>query len=115
MAQVLYKKAARDYLYHLVDVLIDEHYFSYEEDALSYVKSIYFFFEQNIPTSHVLGITKELRGNLLKKHGRYCRAITYKINGTTTWCAVYSTSNNIYLVHAIFNNHVREYNDVVFN
>ncbi len=112
--RVLAEKPVFDYLDDLVGILVDNHYFPTIEEAKDYVNEIYDFFVNSIHRCHCSqpGLIKCVKGHLQEEYGRQCRALTYRPNKNTTWCAVYSTENNVYLIHTIFNNHVREYNDI---
>ncbi len=115
MVKIVFSEDVLEYLQSLILILEKNNYFSNKTKAKEYVDDIYFFYEKNIPIAHSLGCgaTKGLSGNLFRTYGSNCRALTYRKNKNTTWCAVYNTKNDQYLVLRIFNNHVGMFNELI--
>ncbi len=83
----------------LLDVLIEEDYFSYIENAEDYVDKIVDFIN-TIPKQKRY-LTKR------KQYGQwYCR---YKANRHTTWFITFDTNEVIWIIRNIINNHTPDY------
>lgn len=92
-----------DFFEELIYVLYEEEYFGFVESAINYVDEIISFVYQSIAGNIKKPLPKELR-----KFGRYY--LTYTANKRTTWYIFYEfdSTENIYLVTKIINNHQPE-------
>lgn len=97
--KVIITRFVRNKIRNLLKILIEENYFSFEENAQVYISDLINFMFQ-IP---------ELRHHHSpnEKFGKwYCR---YKPNKHTTWYITFDTDGETYLVKNIINNHTRDY------
>jgi len=93
-----------EYLNNLVDILFENKYFSYPQDALEYVDELRNDIKKTLPT--------RLHKNAppyFDKYGKNMKYAAFKKNKQTTWYVFFKTYNKngekIYLVRYIANNH----------
>lgn len=99
MAKVTISRAADSYLQSLIDVLYEEEYFGFREDAKAYVDAIYDFLH-DLP-NHIA------KPSPIPELSRwYCR---FEANRNTTWFVCFDRQGEDYLVRAVFNNHSATY------
>lgn len=94
---ILHQKVT-DYLEELVEILFQQDYFGFEENAQDYVYKIYDFIEfelANFPS-------KKTPTNIQEIGSQY---VFYKVNQTTTWYIFFEKEGNRILVTYISNNH----------
>lgn len=98
--KVIISEDVREKLIDLIDILIENDYFSFKENAHNYVEEIIAFI-YSIP---------ELRRKPTK-HNRfgnyYCK---FKPNRKTTWFATFDIQDDVFLIKNIINNHTSDYN-----
>lgn len=85
----------------LIDILFQQEYFGFEEDAQKYAFKIVDFIENAIFT-----FPPKIAPIQLQKLGS--NYIFYKPNQNTTWFIFYELSQNKYLITKIINNHSLE-------
>jgi len=85
----------------LISALLENHYFSYYENAEKYVFQIMDDIEKTISTKK-----KYISPELYKKYGS--QYITIKGGNRTTWYAFFEQSGDRYIINHITNNHVNE-------
>ncbi len=103
--KVSISKKVNDTLEKLVDILFDEDYFNYLEDAVKYVNNISDFIYV-IPN-------KPYRVSPNNKNGQYY--ISYKPNKHTTWYISFDIDGDLYFIRNITNNHSYNYPDFIAN
>jgi hypothetical protein len=103
MGQVVYKPHVEDYFFDLIEILYEENYFSFKENAYEYVENIRFNIETNIHLSHHKPTPKDL-----SHLGDYY--IFYNPNKQTTWYILFDKREDKFLITSIFNNHCFEAN-----
>jgi len=99
--EIIYAKEVELFLNELLLLLFEKGYFSYPENAKSYVDKIFTYVEKNIgmlsdrdAPSYFIKIAKNLK------------YITYRANKSTTWYVLYQQRGNLFLIRYITNNHV---------
>ena len=83
----------------LIDILIEDDYFSFLENAISYLIEIYDFI-YSIPTQRKKPTHRNRYGNW------YC---AFKINKHTTWYISFNVEGEEYNITYITNNHTADY------
>jgi hypothetical protein len=85
----------------LFNILLEKHYFSYQENARLYVDRLTRYAEQYI------GIFPGKDAPLyFSRYGSDLKYITYRANKTTAWYIFYQQKENVFLIRHITNNHV---------
>lgn len=102
---VVFQKNATDYLNHLIEVLFNLQYFTFEESAQQYVSNIFDFIENELPYSSHRQTPKKL-----KNHGS--KYAIYQSNKRTTWYIFFENQDNRYLITYIMNNHMSKAGDL---
>jgi len=100
---VILQQNVTDFLENLVQILFDEEYFGFKEQAQAYVKKIYDFIEFEL-INFPFRKTPE---KLLRYGSNY---VFFKANSRTTWYIFFEHKNNRYLITYITNNHAEEIN-----
>lgn len=101
MEKVAFRFDVLNQLDELVFILFNEDYFSYSENAKSYVDKIIDFTIKSIESFSVK-ITPSKLVHLGEKY------IFYKANSRTTWYIFFESNENKFLVTGIINNHCQE-------
>ena len=99
MGKIIVLPEVRILLDELVDILYENDYFSFEENAILYLNSIYDFI-YTIPTQRKKPTLKNRFGNW------YC---AFKINSNTTWYISFNVEDDEYNITHITNNHTADY------
>lgn len=101
MEKIIYIQKVLDYFDDLIFTLFQKEYFSYYENAESYLIKIDSFIQNDIHTFPHKKTPKQL------KHlgSNY---IFYKSNSRTTWYIFFEKFNNNYLITGVLNNHCEE-------
>lgn len=98
---ISYSKYVINYLDELIFILYNEEYFSFIENAESYVDEIYDAIELFIQLYQYKKSPKSLQ-----KHGNFY--VTYKSNKKTSWYIFFNKKDSKYLVRYITNNHSKD-------
>ena len=102
--RVLFKREVREYFDTLADILYEEGYFVFEENARLYAKELFDDVEANLP-SH----WKKKSSEHFDKYGKDMYYTGFKKNKNTTWYVFFTkyeeNGETIYLVRHIENNH----------
>lgn len=101
--KVLYYPEVEDYLFDLVNILFEKDYFSFYENAESYVSDII----TEIETSIHLKL-KHKAPRHFNKYGKNLYYVTYRKSRRTTWYiffTMHGQDKDTYLVRYITNNH----------
>lgn len=99
--EIQYIRAVKHYLNGLVDVLFQEGYFNYEENAHVYVRDLIGAVEESINTQKHKKTPDELM-----VYGEFY--VSYKSTKRTAWYIFFSRMGNRCLVRYITNNHVAD-------
>jgi len=99
---ILVERGVALYLNQLIDILIEEEYFGFYEDAESYVNKIYDFIYNTSSYTHHKETNKKYA-----RIGQYY--VLYKANTQTSWFVFFEKDGNRILVSYIINNHTEEY------
>jgi signal transduction histidine kinase len=103
MEKIITHEIVSDKLDSLINILYEEGYFDFKENAREYVIAIYEFINTIPKRPHRL-----TRNN---KHGTYF--CTFKANSRTTWYISFDKDENTYLIKNITNNHSKDYPDFI--
>ena len=95
---IYYSSAVQAYFNELIEVLFDDKYFSYQENAIEYVQKLVLHINTNIENFPHKNTPKSL-----SKFGDFY--IFYNSNARTTWYIFFSKKQNNYLIKHITNNH----------
>jgi len=102
--KVIFLPEVREYFDFLVDILFDEEYFAFEENARQYAKELFDKIEENLP-----GRWKKPAPKHFEKYGKNMYYSGFKKNRNTTWYVFFTKYENneetVYLVRHIENNH----------
>ena len=99
--EIVYAKEVELFLDELLIILFEKEYFSFPNDAKSYVDRLIDYVEQNI------GIIPERDAPpYFTRYAKNLKFITYRANKSTTWFVFYQQRTNIFLIRHITNNHV---------
>jgi hypothetical protein len=89
----------REKLFALIDILMEQEYFSFQDNAHDYVNEIIDFIYTIPHLRH--------KSTNSKKYGSfYCK---FKANNRTTWFVTFDIDGNTFLIKNIINNHTRDY------
>ena len=97
---VLYDEAVSLFFYDLIDILLEEDYFSYVESALDYVSKMIRFIEKNI---HLL--PHHTAPHYFSRYKPSMKYITWQPNRRTTWYIFFKQLENRFMIYHITNNH----------
>jgi len=93
------------YLENLKQILFEEEYFSFEEDAQEYVDDLFFDIKTNLPIK-----SHKPAPPHFDKYGAGMYYASFKVNRNTTWYAFFTKylvdGETVYLVRYINNNHM---------
>ena len=103
---IVYKEEFENKINELIDILIIEKYFSFEEYAIDYVDGIYDFILANIQYP----ISKSSPAKF-QKHGK--SFIKYTANKRTTWYIFFDQKESKFLVNHILNNHSQDFTELL--
>ena len=95
---VFYSKSVQDYFDELIEILFEDDYFIYEENAINYVQKLVAFINKNIQS-----FPHRKTPQSLSKYGDFY--IFYNSNARTTWFIFFAVKENVYLIKHITNNH----------
>jgi len=102
--RVLFLPEVREYFDILADILFEEEYYSFEENAQQYAKELFDDIETTLPTRW-----KKPAPNHFEKYGKNMYYSGFRKNRNTTWYAFFTkyeeNGETIYLVRHIENNH----------
>jgi len=104
---IILQQNISDFLENLVQILFDEEYFGFREQAQTYVRQIYDFIEFEL-VNFPFRKTPE---KLLRYGSNY---VFYKANNRTTWYVFFEQNENRYLITYITNNHVEDTSFLVY-
>ena len=99
--EIIYASEVELYLDELLIILFEKGYFSFPDNAKSYVDRILDYVESNIGI--IPGKVAPLYFNRYAKNMNY---ISYRANKSTVWYVFYQQRDNIFLIRHITNNHV---------
>ena len=106
---VVFSENVKLLFFELIDILYQEEYFGFLDEAKEYVSKIEQYFTTAIPKLHQLGLTKKAMP-YFTKYGENLFFTAYrKTKSRTTWYAFYEIFDKRYfkVVH-IINNHTEE-------
>ena len=89
------------YLYELIELLYEEGYFSFPDQAIDYVHKIREYIESEILTAH-----KRKAPDIFARYGEGMLYFVYKANSRTSWYVFFQQRGDTYLIRYITNNHV---------
>jgi len=89
------------YLSELIELLYEEEYFSFPDQAINYVKKIRECIESEITTAH-----KRKAPDIFTRYGKEMSYFVYKANNRTSWYIFFQQRGDTYLIRYITNNHV---------
>lgn len=95
---IQYSEEVEFFLNDLIDILFDNEYLGFQEDALNYVIKIVEFINQNISTYP----SKTTPLNLTQFGEKF---ILYKANAQTSWYIFFDQNEHKFLIKFITNNH----------
>ncbi len=95
-----YTKEVKLYLKELIDILVDQNYFSYAGHSINYIDDIQLFIKKNISI-----ISKHKASPKLPFYRKGLQYIYYKRNKRTTWYIFFLQQQNKFLIIHITNNH----------
>jgi len=102
--RVLFLPEVREYFDFLADILFEEEYFSFEENARRYAKEVFDNIEENLPYQWKKPAPKHF-----EKYGKDMYYSGFKKNRNTTWYAFFTkyeeNEETVYIVRHIENNH----------
>jgi len=102
--KVLFLPEVREYFDFLANILFEEEYFSFEENARQYAKEVFDDIEENLPTRWKKPAPKHF-----EKYGKHMYYSGFRKNRNTTWYAFFTkyeeNGETIYMVRHIENNH----------
>ncbi|MCD7976934.1 MAG: hypothetical protein LUG51_07170 [Tannerellaceae bacterium] len=100
--KIIFNELTKAYLSELIDILYYNHYFSIEENAREYVRSLV----REVETTHPLRRKRE-SPKYFYRYGNNLWYATYRKNKRTTWYFFFTHhETNIYIIRYITNNHV---------
>jgi len=101
---VFFLPEVREHFDFLADLLFQEEYFMFEENARQYVKELFDDIEENLP-----GRWKKPAPKHFEKYGKGMYYSGFRKNRKTTWYAFFTkydeNGETVYLVRHIENNH----------
>ena len=95
---ILYSEETEIFLNDLVEILLENEYIGFFEEAQNYVIKILRFINENIST-----YPAKTTPNNLKEFGE--KYLLYKANAHTIWYIFYDQNEHKYLIKFITNNH----------
>jgi len=98
---ISYLPEVEQYLLELVELLYEEDYFSFREDAVAYVHKLRMYVDSRIHIAQ-----KRPAPDIFSRYGKNMYYITYKANYQTEWYIFFQQLENAFLVRYITNNHV---------
>lgn len=103
---IVYKPEFEWQIQKIVDVLFEEEYFGFLENATDYGNKIYDFIFENIEKPISKNTPEKFR-----KHGKYY--LKYKANNRTTWYIFFDKKDHRFLVNHILNNHSKNFTELL--
>jgi hypothetical protein len=100
MAEVRYHRNVLLFLDELIDVLIENGYFSFYEYSARYIEDLVLYVKENISTR-----PHRQAPPYFSKYGDNLVYITYQKNKRTTWYIFFQKINGLYFIRYITNNH----------
>ena len=89
------------YLSELIELLYNNGYFSFPDQAIDYVYKMREYIENEIHISH-----KRKAPEHFSQYGKDMSFFIYKANNQTSWYIFFQQQNDTYLIRYITNNHV---------
>jgi hypothetical protein len=99
--EIIFSEESKAFLKELLVVLYTKGYFSFWDNARSYVKSVVHYAVKYIGVLH-----GKKAPPFFDHYGTNLKYITYRANKTTTWYIFYQQHDNVFLIRHITNNHV---------
>lgn len=103
---IFYSPKFENQINKIVDILFENNYFSFKENAFEYGERIYDFIEANIDKP----ISKLSPDKFIKFGTFYFK---YKANENTTWYIFFDRKENRFLVNYILNNHSQDFPELL--
>jgi hypothetical protein len=102
--RVLFLPEVREYFDFLADILFEEEYFAFEENARQYAKDVFDDIEENLPNRRKKPAPKHF-----EKYGKDMYYSGFRKNRNTIWYAFFTkyeeNGETVYMVRHIENNH----------
>ena len=98
--QVRYLPEVEIYLFELIELLFNQNYFSFPDQAVSYVFKIRQYIESSITT-----VYKRKAPDYFAKYGENMSYLVYKANPNTSWYIFFQQQADVFLIRYITNNH----------
>lgn len=105
--QVLALPEVRNYFAELMQILYDEGYFSFEENAIEYVTDLFADIEQNLPTK-----SRKPAPVYFEKYGKDLYYASFRKSKHTQWYVFFTihtdtfSDTQIFLIKYVSNNHM---------
>lgn len=103
---MIYHQDVKFFLSELIDILFENQYFGFKEDAKNYVQEIIFYINNH---NFKTGVSESPVA--LRKFG--FKFIKYKANPQTAWYIFFDQKGEKYLVNYIINNHSRDFPELL--
>ena len=106
-SQVLALPEVRSYFAELMQILYDEGYFSFEENAIEYVTDLFADIEQNLPTK-----SRKPAPAYFDKYGKNLYYASFKTSRHTQWYVFFTVHTDVssdtqtFLIKYVSNNHM---------
>ena len=101
MATVIrYKEEVDAFFNSLIDILLEENYFSFIESAFDYV-----FNMKNYIEKYIAVLPNYIAPDYFDKYQKGMRYMTYQANKRTTWYIFFKQKGNRFIIYYITNNH----------
>jgi hypothetical protein len=101
MVEIKYHKDVLLFLDELIDILIENGYFSFYEYAANYIEDMVNYVKNNIFIKpHITA------PDHFSKYGKDLFYITYNSNKRTTWYIFFQKTGSFYFIRYITNNHI---------
>jgi len=103
--KVIFAPEIRIYFQELSELLWEQDYFGFEDQAIRYVRELFYDIQDNLPSK-----LKKKAPKHFHKYGKNLEYAIFPKNKNTTWYVFFSTYEKegelFYLVNYISNNHV---------
>lgn len=100
MNRVVFSEYVIEYLNELVDILIDNEYFGFEDSSVEYINDIVDEIVANIDKK-----LKKVAPYYFSKYGNNLQYIVYRRSKNTQWYVFFAKKDNTYYIEYIGNNH----------
>jgi len=101
MKEIKYHKNVLIFFDELMDILIEEGYFSFYEYSANYIEDLVNYVKDNITIKN-----HKPAPAYFSKYGSNMFYITYNSNKRTTWYILFQKTNSLFFIRYITNNHV---------